>query len=443
MRERDQLTPREVAERTGFSYHAVLRAIDRGDLEVCEPIPGRLRIEFDEYERWRRTPRRKRASDRVGRSDAREPSAKTERPRLRRANQATYHDELRAIEGTSANGPSPQAEREMGAALARGWPIPLPHVRPQARRQEQFDADRRRRKQLGQAAIPEDVPLREFVKTYWRLHAIPNLADSTRDFYARTLSNHIVPRLGDYGVRELTPKRLARFREGLERDAGTATVRKAMAILQSILSFAVAEELVEFNAAAAVRKPRYERAREPRIFLPAEVEQIRAELPSVRDRTLVSVLAYSGPRPEEVVCRLAWDDIGERAIRYRDTKRHRERFTPLLAPLAEDLRKWFLACGRPSGSVPVFPPTTAASGAKTTGPTGAAASGNPAKRTYKRDGRVKVYKGTLGCAPPGTRPRDLRSSYVTLRVYEGVPLTTIARGWNKRLDDREALRRGH
>jgi hypothetical protein len=24
-----------------------------------QPIPGRLRIEFDEYERWRRTPRRK------------------------------------------------------------------------------------------------------------------------------------------------------------------------------------------------------------------------------------------------------------------------------------------------------------------------------------------------------------------------------------------------
>jgi hypothetical protein len=32
-----------------------------------------------------------------------------------------------------------------------------------------------------------------------------------------------------------------------------------------------------------------------------------------------------------------------------------------------------------------------------------------------------------GAAPAGTRPRDLRSSYITLRVYEGVPLTTISR----------------
>jgi hypothetical protein len=32
-----------------------------------------------------------------------------------------------------------------------------------------------------------------------------------------------------------------------------------------------------------------------------------------------------------------------------------------------------------------------------------------------------------GAAPKGTRPRDLRSSYVTLRIYEGIPLTQIGR----------------
>jgi hypothetical protein len=51
-----------------------------------------------------------------------------------------------------------------------------------------------------------------------------------------------------------------------------------MTIVQSILSFAVSEELIEYNAAAGVTKPRYERAREPHIFLPVEVEEIRAKL---------------------------------------------------------------------------------------------------------------------------------------------------------------------
>ena len=289
---------------------------------------------------------------------------------------------------------------------------------------EDFESNRRRRKQLGHAAVPEDVPLREFIKTYWRLHVLPNLAPSTRDFYRRAISNHIVPRLGDYGVRELTPRRLARFREELERaGTGPATVRKVMAILQSILSFAVAEELVEFNAAAAVRKPRYERAREPHVFLPAEVERIRRKL-GLRDRSLVSVLAYSGPRPEEVVCRLTWADIGERSIRYRDTKRHRERYTPLLKPLADDLREWFLASGRPGARDPVFPAHDGGFWDKWDWANWRRLvwKGEP-ERTYKRG----TTKATVGCAPPGTRPRDLRSSFITVQIYAGVPLTTIAK----------------
>jgi hypothetical protein len=44
---------------------------------------------------------------------------------------------------------------------------------------------------------------------------------------------------------------------------------------------------VEYNAAAGVTKPRYERAREPHIFLLAEVEAIRAQL-DLRDRTRAS-----------------------------------------------------------------------------------------------------------------------------------------------------------
>jgi integrase len=284
----------------------------------------------------------------------------------------------------------------------------------------------RRRKQLGQAAVAQDVPLAEFVETYWRLHAVPNLAPSTRQLYKEIWANHIKSRLGDYGVRELTPKRLTRFRAELERaGVGTATMVKAMAIVQSILTFAISEELVEYNAAAVVRKPRYTRAREPHIFLPSDVEAIRAKL-ELRDRTLISTLAYSGPRPEEVVCRLAWGDIGDQAIRYVDTKRGRVRFTPLLKPLADDLREWFLASGRPGPKAPVFP----------------AHDGRFWEQDDWRNWRRRVWHGEPerpandrrrrkprreGCAPAGTRPRDLRSSFVTVRVYEGIPLTQIAR----------------
>lgn len=54
--ERDVLTPKEVAERAGFSYHAILRAIRRGDLVAFEPVPGHYRIDITEYERWLHRP---------------------------------------------------------------------------------------------------------------------------------------------------------------------------------------------------------------------------------------------------------------------------------------------------------------------------------------------------------------------------------------------------
>jgi hypothetical protein len=38
---RDVLTPKEIANRSSFSYQAILRAIRRGDLRAYEPVPGR------------------------------------------------------------------------------------------------------------------------------------------------------------------------------------------------------------------------------------------------------------------------------------------------------------------------------------------------------------------------------------------------------------------
>ena len=46
------MNPRDIAERSGFSYHAILRAIRRGELWAFEPVAGHYRISISEYERW-------------------------------------------------------------------------------------------------------------------------------------------------------------------------------------------------------------------------------------------------------------------------------------------------------------------------------------------------------------------------------------------------------
>ncbi len=93
--------------------------------------------------------------------------------------------------------------------------------------------------------------------------------------------------------------------------------------------------------------------------------------------------------------------------------------------LADDLREWFLACGRPGGHQPVLPAHDEGFWAEDDWRNWRRRvwHGEPA-RTIKR---TKATPPRPGCAPAGTRPRDLRSSFVTLRVYEGVPLTQIAR----------------
>lgn len=91
---RDVLSPREVAERAGFSYHAILRAIRRGDLRAFEPVPGHYRIEVADYERWLHRPVR-RNSGAEGAADERLP-----RPRKSLSYERGSFARLRAIEGS-------------------------------------------------------------------------------------------------------------------------------------------------------------------------------------------------------------------------------------------------------------------------------------------------------------------------------------------------------
>jgi hypothetical protein len=81
--DRDVLSPREVADRAGFSYHAILRAIRRGDLQAFEPVPGHYRIEVVEYERWLRRPARRNLpspSQRAPRRERKRPSGDPTQP---------------------------------------------------------------------------------------------------------------------------------------------------------------------------------------------------------------------------------------------------------------------------------------------------------------------------------------------------------------------------
>ena len=90
------------------------------------------------------------------------------------------------------------------------------------------------------------ITLAEFMaEDWWPRYAIPNLAEDTRRRYLEVWGTHLLPRLGDYELRAITPWLVEDFRADLERvKAGAPTVRKAMMLLQGILRRAVVRGLI-------------------------------------------------------------------------------------------------------------------------------------------------------------------------------------------------------
>jgi hypothetical protein len=109
-----------------------------------------------------------------------------------------------------------------------------------------FDLDIKRRKQLGALApgiIQSRQTLAEFMEEeWWPRYAIPNLASDTRWRYLEVWGVHLLPRLGDYELREITPMVVEDPRAQMKHaKVGAPTQRKALMLLQGILTY-VAEQ---------------------------------------------------------------------------------------------------------------------------------------------------------------------------------------------------------
>jgi hypothetical protein len=120
-----------------------------------------------------------------------------------------------------------------------------------------FDVDLKRREQLG-ALAPGIIQSRqkpaEFTEEeWWPRHAIPNLAPDTRRRYLEGWGAHVLPRVGDFELREITPMVVEDLREQMTRaKIGAPTQRKALMLLQGIIRRAVVRGLLPVNPAQLV-----------------------------------------------------------------------------------------------------------------------------------------------------------------------------------------------
>src|SRR5436309_9878955 len=121
---------------------------------------------------------------------------------------------------------------------------------------EAFDAEVRRRRRTGELATMDagKETLADFATEWWALYAVPNLAPKTLKVYADLWDRYVLPRLGGYRLRNLTPEVLARFRADLTAaGVGDPTIRKLMSIVQGVLQRAVEGPRRSANPARAAR----------------------------------------------------------------------------------------------------------------------------------------------------------------------------------------------
>jgi integrase len=166
-----------------------------------------------------------------------------------------------------------------------------------------FRRERIRRQQLGGLVrLEHDITLAEFIEDYWRLHAIPNLEPQTRRNYRQQWGKHVLPRLGEYGLRAINAQVIVReLVEPMRRaGAGDPTLLQVLAVLQAIFAYAVTTDRVTDNPVSRVAKPRQPGGREVPPVPPVTVEQLRRRLGGA-DALMVSVLAYAGLRPQELL----------------------------------------------------------------------------------------------------------------------------------------------
>jgi integrase len=319
-----------------------------------------------------------------------------------------------------------------------------------------FDREVTRRRQLGPLAVSQITTkgptLGKWITDRWAPEHGQTLAASTRERYANVYVVHIEPWLGDVPLPELTVARLRAWQaERVSAGVQPGTIHKARTLLSSVMRHAAESEQIPANPLSLVRAPKAGQRDAVTPLAPLTIERIRAamltptprevvashagqrarrryELPALGteqtrrlDALIVSLLAYAGLRPGELRA-LRWGDVKEQTIlvqraadpdgKVKPTKTTHRRSVRLLAPLAQDLREYRLAAGRPTA------PTLLLS-----------ASGRPWTKTDWQMWRVDRWAPACRAAglDPVPRPYDLRHSFASLLLAESRQPVYVAR----------------
>jgi len=165
----------------------------------------------------------------------------------------------------------------------------------------------------GTFVEPSILTVRQFVEDQW-LPGLEsgNLRPTTIDLYRRSARLYILPRLGSFRLRDLTPAAVVQWLTTLKgAETGARTVELAGTTLHRILASAVDLELIPRNPCdnKAVREARPRaKAPKPTVWTPEQTAQFLASEQADRLYPLWRLAATTGLRRGEL-CGLRWSGI--------------------------------------------------------------------------------------------------------------------------------------
>jgi integrase len=282
--------------------------------------------------------------------------------------------------------------------------------------------------------LRRDVPSLAAFAHEWmdRRQVRGEVSTNTQLFNAALLDRHIDPYIGHLSLVDLTPRRLDAWQHEALRSGSPYMVQRATQLLGQILDVAVRLEYLHGNPARALERVKHRHARGIALA-PFQVEQLRdwfLTRERLGDATLISVMAYAGPRPEEALA-MRWRNLSNRRYLIEEKNvdgqlvpgpKTGHRWIELPEVVVADLAEWRLAYGRPQGLV--FPKP----------------SGRPWSKSDRGNWRRRWFsKAANAIGQPGLSPRDLRHTCASLLAAVNTTRIEIEAQMGHRADTSERI----
>jgi len=195
----------------------------------------------------------------------------------------------------------------------------------------------------GDRVAEKTITLNEWVPTWIKTHGL-EWEQRTRRDRANEMDRWVLPWLGKVRLGDLSRRDIRTWRTAMiESGATVYAAQHAVKTLSTCLGDAVDDDILPANPCAGLKALQWARLPQEPATL-REVEAVRARMPTVRDRAAVSLLAYAGLRPGELIS-LRWADVREHSLVVRrgagrvtgETKSGSIRTIPIIGVLADDL----------------------------------------------------------------------------------------------------------